>query len=105
MSPSERLGAVAAWIVGPRGVMAFAVSLLFILMVVSFVNIPWNLPATQCGDTVCEIDVTGPTLEKTSIAETLFGGYALLVILSALVLAACMIGGVYLAKTEGGPGR
>ena len=100
MSPSERVRALAAWIVGPRGVMAFAVSLLFVLMVVSFADIPWDSPPDRCGGTLCEIPVTPPPSGE-SIAEALFGDYPVLVILSALVLAACMIGGVYLAKTEG----
>ena len=99
MKLSDRIRVAGAWLVGPRGVMALAVSLLFVLMTVSFVNIPWNLPAAKCGDTLCTIPVT-PTSTGPSIGETLFGPYAVLVLLSALVLAACMIGGVYLAKTE-----
>lgn len=102
MTADDRLRAAWAWLVGPRGVMAFAVALLFALMVASFVNIPWDLPAQKCGDSLCEIPVT-PGSAEPSIGETLFGPYAILVLLSALVLAACMIGGVYLAKSEGGP--
>lgn len=93
----------AAWVLGPRGLMAFACALLFTIMAASFVDIPWtrNIPPPECGDTLCEISVVeGPV--RQSIAKTLFGPYAVLVLLIALVLAACMIGGVYLAKAEGG---
>ena len=105
MSLRDRVRAAGAWIVGPRGVMALGVSLLFFLMAVSFLNIPWNLPSQECRDatgSLCEIPVTHGSAESPSIADALFGPYVLLVILSGLVLAACMIGGVYLAKVEGG---
>jgi len=102
MTGRDRLGRLVRWAAGPRGTMAFAVSLLFVLMAVSFLNIPWGLPAAKCGGGLCEVNVTDDTPESSSIAESLFGGYPLLVILIALVLAACMIGGVYLAKSEGG---
>ena len=99
MSPNERRG-ISRWFLGPRGLMAFAAALLFVVMVVSFVNIPWGEP--RCGGTLCEIPVTDSEGRGGSITGSLFGGYAVLVLLSALVLAACMIGGVYLAKSEGG---
>jgi len=105
MSLSDRVRGFAAWLTGPQGLMALAVSLLFVLMSVSFVNIPWNLPSQECRDatgSLCEIPVTHGSAESPSIADALFGPYVLLVILSGLVLAACMIGGVYLAKVEGG---
>jgi len=102
MTGRDRLGRFARWAAGPRGTMAFAVSLLFVLLAVSFLNIPWGLPAAKCGGGLCEVNVTDDTPEPSSIAESLFGGYPLLVVLIALVLAACMIGGVYLAKSEGG---
>lgn len=104
MSPS-RADRLAAWVLGPRALMAFAVTLLFLIMALSFVNIPWTrqLPPPECGGSLCEITVAdGPVGQ--SIAKTLFGPYAILVLVSALLLAACMIGGVYLAKAEeGGP--
>lgn len=102
MSPS-RADRFAAWVLGPRGLMAFAVTLLFLVMSLSFVNVPWtrDLPPPECGGSLCEIGVgDGPVAQ--SIAKTLFGPYAVLVLISALLLAACMIGGVYLAKAEGG---
>ena len=102
MSFRERLLIGWRWLAGPRGLMLFAVSLLFVLMAASFVNIPWNLPAAKCGGTTCEIPVTwGGGLGTTEgIAEVFFGRYVTLVLLIALVLGACMVGGVYLAKTE-----
>lgn len=102
MSPSEAFQRFAAWLLGPRGLMALAVSFLFVLMSVSFVNIPWGLPAPECRGDLCEIPVMGGSASGPGIADTLFGPYVILVVLSALMLAACMIGGVYLAKTEGG---
>ncbi len=104
MRPREWPAAAGRWLVGPHGLMLFAVSLLFVLMVASFVNVPWNLPSTNCsgGSALCDIPVK-PEGGPDSITGLLFGDYVFLVVLSALVLAACMIGGVYLAKTEGGP--
>ena len=97
MNLRETLRAFPRWIVGPRGLSAIAVAILFVVMTASFVGIPWGL-----GDS-SEIPVTHVPGGPTSVTDALFGGYAILVLLSALVLAACMIGGVYLAKTEGGP--
>ena len=102
MAARDVLRRAAAWAAGPRGVMAFAVSLLFVLMSVSFLNVPWGLPGPECGGALCDIPVTGGTPAEPSIAEAMFGAYVILVVLIALVLAACMIGGVYLAKSEGG---
>lgn len=102
MSRADRLRAAGAWIAGPRGLMALAVTLLFVLMAASFLNVPWGLPAERCGGDLCDVPAT-PTGTGGSIAGDLFGDYAVLVLLIALVLAACMIGGVYLAKSEGGP--
>ncbi len=99
MSLSDRLRSFSAWLLGPHGLMALAVGFLFVLMSVSFVNIPWNLPG--CGGDLCEVPVSRDPAGM-SITDALFGPYVVLVVLSALVLASCMIGGVYLAKTEGG---
>lgn len=102
MSPSSRGERLARWVLGPRGLMAFAVALLFLVMSASFVNIPWTrqIPPPECGGSLCEISVTEGPVDQ-SIGKTLFGPYAILVIISALLLGACMIGGVYLAKMEG----
>ena len=100
MSLNDRARGFTRWILGPRGIMAFAASLLFAVMTASFVGVPW--PTPPCKGELCEISaVEGP--QDQSITKTLFGPYAILVIISALLLAACMVGGVYLAKAEGGP--
>jgi len=81
--------------------MVLAVTFLFVLMGWAFLDATWNLPA--CGGSLCEIPMTNNSNPDGSLSGSLFGGYAILVLVSALVLASCMIGGVYLAKTEGGP--
>jgi len=109
MSPS-RGRRFAEWVMG-RGLMASAVLLLFAVMSASFLNVPWPMPPAECDGELCEIEVTEgppppspPLPEEQSLTKSLFGSYVILVVLSALVLAACMIGGVYLAKMEeGGP--
>jgi len=103
MSPSDRLGAFGRWLVGPRGLMVLAVIFLFLLMTWSFLVAPWGPPA--CGGAFCSVPITSenPANESASVTGSLFGGYAVLVLVSGLVLASCMIGGVYLAKMEGGP--
>ena len=102
MSPNrgERF---ARWIVG-RGLMAVAVVLLMAVMSASFLNVPWPTPPAECGGELCEIETEreSPVPEAQHLTKSLFGPYAILVVLSSLVLAACMIGGVYLAKMEGG---
>jgi len=90
------------WLVGPQGLMVLAVGFLFVLMAWAFLAPPWNLPACGGGN-LCEIPMTNESNPNGSLSGSLFGGYAILVLVSALVLASCMIGGVYLAKTEGGP--
>src|SRR2546422_10813258 len=82
--------------------MVLAAGLLFVLMTWSFLSVPWNVPACG-GGSLCTIPVTNPGDPSGSLSGSLFGGYAILVLVIALVLASCMIGGVYLAKTEGGP--
>jgi NADH:ubiquinone oxidoreductase subunit 6 (subunit J) len=84
--------------------MASAVLLLFAVMSASFLNVPWPTPPAECDGELCEIetDRESPVTETQHLTKSLFGSYVILVVLSALVLAACMIGGVYLAKMEGG---
>ena len=101
MSPSNRLRDVGRWLVGSRVLMAFAVASLFLLMSFAFLVAPWDLPG--CGGDLCNIPITDPTNQTGSVTGALFGGYVILVLVIGLVLAACMIGGVYLAKMEGGP--
>jgi len=91
------------WMLG-RGLMLVAVVLLMVVMSASFLNVPWPTPPAECGGELCEIEteVDAPVPEGQHLTKSLFGSYVILVVLSALVLAACMIGGVYLAKMEGG---
>ena len=106
MNPS-RADRFAHWILG-RGLMALASVLLLAVMSASFLNVPWPTPPAECGGELCEIAVTdnpdssAPTPTNQSLTKSLFGPYVILVVLIAFVLATCMIGGVYLAKMEGG---
>jgi NADH:ubiquinone oxidoreductase subunit 6 (subunit J) len=85
--------------VNRRAILAIAgVGALFVVMGASFVGIPWP---TQSHF----VPVTGNgTANSTanSLSGSLFDRYPIAVILIALILAASMIGGVYLAKMEGG---
>lgn len=103
MSPRERAVAALRWLAGPRGLMVAAVFVLFVLMAWSFLAPTWGLPASRCGPGLCNVPITNSTNPGGSVTGSLFGGYAVLVVVIALVLASCMIGGVYLAKMEGGP--
>ncbi len=73
-----------------------AVAALFLVMAVSFVGVPW--PTTQHQIPV----VNNTTPSGNAIANTLFESYPVALILIAVILAAAMVGGVYLAKMEGG---
>ena len=68
--------------------------LLFAVMAVSFVDLPW-----KTGQAEVPISDNG-SAGQTSVARTLFGEYAVTLPLIALVLGACMVGGIYLAKQE-----
>ncbi len=96
---------MARWVTSPRLAMVFAVGLLFALMSWAFLVAPWALPAPACGGGLCGVPITPTSAanQTGSVTGSLFGSYVVLVVLIALVLAACMIGGVYLAKMEGGP--
>ena len=73
-----------------------AVATLFLVLAVSFVGVPW--PTTQH-----EIPVANTTSPSgNAIANRLFDSYAIALILIGIILAAAMVGGVYLAKMEGG---
>ena len=82
-----------------RAILAIAgVGALFVVMGASVVGIPWPtqshfLPVTGNG-----------TANSTanSLSGGLFDSYPIAVILIGLILGASMIGGVYLAKMEGG---
>ncbi len=73
-----------------------AVATLFLVLAVSFVGVPW--PTEQHEIPV--VNGTAPT--GNAIANSLFDNYAIALILIAIILAAAMVGGVYLAKMEGG---
>lgn len=63
--------------------------LLTILMVTSFLGMPWN-PEAQ-------------TIPNEGVAQALFGTYAFSLIVIALLLAVAMVGGVFLARKEEEP--
>ncbi len=73
-----------------------AVAALFLVMAVSFVGVPW--PTQQHEIQV--VNTTAP--DGNAIANSLFNSYSIALILIGLILAAAMVGGVYLAKMEGG---
>ncbi len=73
-----------------------AVAALFLVMAVSFIGVPW--PTQQH-----EIPVyNNTTAGGNGIANSLFDSYAVGLILIGIILGAAMVGGVYLAKMEGG---
>ena len=77
---------------------AMAVVALFIVMSASFVGIPWPTESHY-------IPITGNETSNATantLTGQLFGAYPVALILIGIVLAAAMIGGVYLAKMEGG---
>ena len=73
-----------------------AVAALFLVMAVSFVGVPW--PTTQHEIPI--VNTTAP--QGNAIANSLFQTYAIALILIGIILGAAMVGGVYLAKMEGG---
>jgi NADH:ubiquinone oxidoreductase subunit 6 (subunit J) len=73
-----------------------AVATLFLVMAVSFVGVPW--PTTQ--HEIPLVNTTAPS--GNAIANRLFDSYSVALILIGIILAAAMVGGVYLAKMEGG---
>jgi NADH:ubiquinone oxidoreductase subunit 6 (subunit J) len=73
-----------------------AVAALFLVMAASFIGVPW--PTTQHEIPI--VNTTSPS--GNAIANRLFDSYATALILIGIILAAAMIGGVYLAKMEGG---
>lgn len=73
-----------------------AVATLFLVLAVSFVGVPW--PTAQHEIPV--VNTTSPS--GNAIANSLFESYSIALILIGIILAAAMVGGVYLAKMEGG---
>ncbi len=73
-----------------------AVTALFLVMAVSLIGVPW--PTQQH-----EIPVVNTTAPGgNAIANSLFNSYSMALVLIGIILAAAMVGGVYLAKMEGG---
>lgn len=70
--------------------LALALALLAALMAYSFLALPWQ-----------PNQVEGNQTEGHTIAETLFVQYPAALYIIALLLAAAMVGGVFLAKMEG----
>lgn len=73
-----------------------AVSGLFVIMTISFVGIPWPSQPNE----IPLYNDTSPN--ANGIGNSLFGSFPITVILIGLILGAAMIGGIYLAKMEGG---
>ncbi len=73
-----------------------AVGALFLVMAVSFVGVPW--PTQQ--HEVPVVNTTSPS--GNALANNLFSSYSIALILIGIILAAAMVGGVYLAKMDGG---
>lgn len=83
--------------IGQRQALAVAaVAALFLVMAVSFVGVPW--PTTQHEIPVVNTSAPG----GNAIANRLFDSYSIALILIGVILGAAMVGGVYLAKMEGG---
>ena len=74
-----------------------AVTALFIVMSASFVGIPWP-PESH----YIPITGNGTSNATNTLTSQLFESYPVAVILIGIILAAAMVGGVYLAKMEGG---
>ncbi|OGS46386.1 MAG: hypothetical protein A3K66_04140 [Euryarchaeota archaeon RBG_16_67_27] len=76
-----------------RGILALAaVTPLFLVMALSFVNVPWPSDPT-------EIPAYDPVSDQ-GIANALFDSFPIAVILIALLLGSAMIGGIYLSKMD-----
>jgi NADH:ubiquinone oxidoreductase subunit 6 (subunit J) len=74
---------------GERIFVFVALALLTLLMIGSFVGIPWNTFSVA--------------ISNTDVAQEVFTRFVFSIIVMALVLAVSMIGGIYLAKREEAP--
>ncbi len=74
--------------------MLLAITLLFVVVAESVLLVPWSNQLHEIP-TYNSTDPNG-----TGVANSLFGSYLFTVILIALLLAAAMIGGIYIAKSE-----
>ena len=73
-----------------------AVAALFLVMAASVIGVPW--PTQQ--HVIPVVNTTSPS--GNAIANSLFNSYTITLILIAIILAAAMVGGVYVAKMERG---
>ena len=71
---------------GERLLVFIGLTLLTLLMIGSFVGIPWNTAAV--------------VVTNTAVAEEVFGRLVFSIIVMALILAVSMIGGIFLARQE-----
>ncbi|MEE8233040.1 MAG: hypothetical protein V3R46_06945 [Thermoplasmata archaeon] len=71
---------------GERLLVLIGLALLTLLMIGSFVGIPWN--------------TTTVVVTNIAVAQEVFGRLVFNIIVMALVLAVSMIGGVFLARRE-----
>ncbi|MEE9163921.1 MAG: hypothetical protein V3U17_03905 [Thermoplasmata archaeon] len=71
---------------GERLLVLIGLALLTLLMIGSFVGIPWN--------------TTTVVVTNIAVAQEVFGRLILNIIVMALVLAVSMIGGIFLARRE-----
>lgn len=80
----------------PREVLVFlATAALFLVMAISFLaEVPW--PDRPTPVPVYDTNVTS----RNGIANAMFDAFSITIILIAILLAAAMIGGVYLAKMD-----
>lgn len=76
-----------------RAILALAAIVpFFLVMALSFVNVPWPTERT-------EIPAYDPVTDR-GIANSLFDSFPIAVILIALLLGSAMIGGIYLSKMD-----
>lgn len=80
-----------------QGLAVVAAAALFLVMSISFVGIPWP---TQQHEIPIVNNTTAANGTAVGIANSLFYVYPITLILIGIILAAAMIGGVYLAKME-----
>ncbi len=71
---------------GERLLVFIGLALLTLLMIGSFVGIPWN--------------TTAVAITNIAVAQEVFGRLIFNIIVMALILAVSMIGGIFLARRE-----
>jgi NADH:ubiquinone oxidoreductase subunit 6 (subunit J) len=80
-----------------RDVLAvIAISALFVVMAMSFVGIPWPTEPHE----IPIVDRDPNATAQDGVANSLFLAFPVTIVLIAVLLAAAMIGGVYLAKMD-----